>query len=205
MAVSGVWLYGVAMAHARDESAPRPDSGHVRFRDLDALVRPGADGRAPCTPAELRQYAQVVDAAFQRGAVVPAPCGTVFRSAEHLRQWLTENYIALAEGLHFVAGRCETRIHVMPREGGASAPAGTELASAAAECFRRLRRLAVASLPVRGDPARPELCAAFLVDRRGWDRFSSRVRAERERQDALAVMQTGPWPPYDFVRLDFGA
>lgn len=203
MAVTGVGLYGVALSYARDESAPRPEAAHVRYRDIDALIRPAADAGEPCSGAGLEQYRRVVDAAFQRGAVLPAPCGTTFRSAGHLRQWLIENYIALAEGLHFVAGRCETRIHVSPRTDQGAAPART--AAAAADCFRQLRRLAVASMPVRVDPSRAAVCAAFLVDHTRWDEFVARVQGERQRCDEMSVVQTGPWPPYDFVRLDFGA
>lgn len=207
MAVTGVRLYGVAMARARDESAPRPDAGHVRYRDIDALTRPATDVREPCSAAELDQYRHVVDAAFQRGAVLPAPCGTTFRTAGHLRQWLIENYIALAEGLHFVTGRCETRVHVSPssRSDGTSPTARAATVSAAADCFRQLRRFAVASMPVGRDAARTEVCAAFLVDLQRWDDFVARVHTERHRLEAMSVVQTGPWPPYDFVRLEFGA
>lgn len=205
MAVTGVWLYGVAMARARDESAPRPDSGHVRYRDIDALTRSAGEVHEPCSAGELEQYRQVVDAAFQRGAVLPAPCGTTFRSVEHLRQWLIENYIALAEGLHFVAGRCETRIHVSPRTNGAAPTTQAGTAAVAADCFRQLRRIAVASMPVGRDAVRDEVCAAFLVDHQRWDEFVARVHTERQRLEAMSVVQTGPWPPYDFVRLEFGA
>jgi len=31
------------------------------------------------------------------------------------------------------------------------------------------------------------------------------VREERLRLPELAIEQSGPWPPYDFVRLQFGA
>jgi hypothetical protein len=35
------------------------------------------------------------------------------------------------------------------------------------------------------------------------DAFSERVQELRDEHPDLAVEQTGPWPPYDFVRITF--
>ena len=46
--------------------------------------------------------------------------------------------------------------------------------------------------------------AAFLLDRERWSDFENAVRVLANRHAGLTIQQTGPWPPYDFVRLDFG-
>jgi hypothetical protein len=49
------------------------------------------------------------------------------------------------------------------------------------------------------------LSAAYLVERELWEEFSDAVQDEREKHPAVSMDLSGPWPPYDFVRLQFGA
>jgi hypothetical protein len=46
--------------------------------------------------------------------------------------------------------------------------------------------------------------ASFLIDSQRWDSFNDTVSKEAQRQPALDFRVTGPWPPYDFVRMQFG-
>jgi hypothetical protein len=48
------------------------------------------------------------------------------------------------------------------------------------------------------------LSAAYLVERELFREFSDAVAAARGRHESLRVELTGPWPPYDFVRMQFG-
>jgi hypothetical protein len=43
------------------------------------------------------------------------------------------------------------------------------------------------------------LRAAYLVDRDAVDRFVGRVRELQDAQPELAILCTGPWPPYSFA------
>ena len=59
-------------------------------------------------------------------------------------------------------------------------------------------------------PTQPPSCvverrASFLVERERWDVFNDIVREEQKRLREMRVECTGPWPPYDFVRMQFGA
>ncbi|HEU4563312.1 MAG TPA: GvpL/GvpF family gas vesicle protein [Gemmatimonadaceae bacterium] len=205
MALSAQQLFGVAFVReGAAEPLIVPDVTTLRFRDLAALVRPAPYARLACAEDALALYRRVVDAAFLHGAVLPAPCGTVFRSADQVRLWMEQNYIALHEGINFVSGRCETRVHAGVSPLAAADAKPPELAAAAAESFRILRRHAVAALPVRRDEGAEVLSAAFLIEQDGWADFAEQVREEGARHPALRLEQTGPWPPYDFVRVDFG-
>lgn len=201
--VTGVRLFGVAFARQGDLQRLPKETWVVRFRDLAAIVRHGAYARTPCTTDDLVLHRHVIDVAFLHGAVLPAPCGTAFRSEEHVRLWLEQNYIALSEGIHFVAGRCEARLHISPGAAELGETPAADPAVVAAECFRVLRRHAAAAVPVRDDDESVVLSGAFLLQQDRWADFAEQVQELARRHAALHFEQTGPWPPYDFVRLDF--
>jgi hypothetical protein len=82
------------------------------------------------------------------------------------------------------------------------------LAGLAAESLRLLRSQATAtvSLPTTdGDDEDGVVArASFLIDAQRWQAFTDTVSAEATRQPGLEFRVTGPWPPYDFVRMQFG-
>jgi hypothetical protein len=202
--MNGVTLYGVARLPRADGVSLVREATVLRFRELGALVQPAPYARVEGTPGEVESYRRIIDAAFLSGAILPAPFGTVFRSAERVRRWLEQNYIALSEGLHFVAGRCEARVHISERPAMQPGKREGDVATIATECFRLLRRSAVAAVPVRHDDAREVLSGAFLISHDQWREFAEQVNEQAQRYEALLFEQTGPWPPYDFVRMDFG-
>jgi hypothetical protein len=48
------------------------------------------------------------------------------------------------------------------------------------------------------------LSAGYLVERVLWQEFTEAVQFESGRHPRVRVAVTGPWPPYDFVRMQFG-
>lgn len=205
MAVNGLRLFGVTLAARDSGDAPPGDVSVVRTRDLAALVRSVPYEPLEPGPSDVELHRRVVEAAFLHGVVLPAPCGTTFRSTEQLRRWMEQNYMALSEGVEFVAGRCEGRVHIRcpdPIDDGEPPPPVSP--ALLSDALRRLRRVSVAATTLPpGDP-RAALSAAFLLDRERWPDFELAVHVVAERHEMLHVGHTGPWPPYDFVRLDFG-
>lgn len=203
----------------------------VPFRDVGAVVTPAPYAAEPLTLPELDTYRLVVDALFAERAVLPAPPGTVFRSREALAGWLELHYFTLVEALNFVEDRVAARVTVTAAAAGAegvrraaalrlAAPTqtsefsldetigGTPLPDAvglAAGAFAALRRDAVSVLVLRPDGGAPEEAAhaSFLVDRGRWSTFQQAVQREAQARPTLRVACTGPWPPYDFVRMQF--
>ena len=195
------------------------DTELLAYRDVGAIVAPAVYAASPLTPQELDRYREVIDGAFSRRPVVPAPPGTVFRSRELLAGWLELHYYTLVEALSFLEDRVTARLSVMRAEPSAPpslrlAPADTaemavvgDLTSLAAESFRALRAEAVALLILRAGPdaAAPDAAAhgSFLIERRRWRDFEQAVGVEAARHPTLRFQCTGPWPPYDFVRMQF--
>jgi hypothetical protein len=130
----------------------------------------------------------------------------VFRTPEALQRWMELHYVALSDALAYVEDRAGARVHILRADRSAAAPdAGTDLAAAAADCMRSLRRQAVAGLPLRTEHLTGiVLSSAFLVEREAWKDFTAAVRRQGAEHSGFRVQLTGPWPPYDFVRLELG-
>lgn len=183
---------GVRLLPVRELAAIAED-GDYRVHDVD-------------TPA-IERHLNVVASVFSQDAVLPAPVGTVFRSNEVLQKWMELHYVALSDALAWVEDRLAARVHITRAMGRESdREAGSDLAAIAAESTRSLRRHAVASVPLRNEQVTGiVLSAAYLVERGLWQEFADAVDDERERHPLVRIELTGPWPPYDFVRLQFGA
>jgi hypothetical protein len=201
--VNGLRLYGVApLAHA--DARPLVDSTSlVALRDIGAIVRPSAYTIPPLDDTEMLECERIVETVFRAQTILPAPCGTVFKSEDHVRRWLELNYVSLVEGIHFVEGRCEARVHATVATGEDGEAPDVDTEALGSESFRTLRKYAVAALPLRPEEGRV-MSAAFLVDRAEYSEFDQRVREQAKAASGLRFQLTGPWPPYDFVRLDFG-
>jgi hypothetical protein len=196
----GLRLFGVAWSEGGGGPPTAPDTTIVPFRDIAAIVRAAAYEAIDVSAEAVGEHHSVLEHIFRRGTVLPAPFGTIFNSTDQVHRWLEMNYIALSEGLHYLEGRCESRLFVRQREATRDT---ADLASTSAECFRSLRRHAVSWVPIRGEPA--EVACAFLLARDQMDDFTLHVREEATHHRSLRFEQSGPWPPYDFVRFDFGA
>jgi len=122
-------------------------------------------------------------------------------------QWLELHAVTLAEGLAYVDGRAGGRVTAARDLAGATSdPSVLPPSAAAIESFRALRRHAAATVPVPTVSVGDGLTIAteaFLVERGGWDRFAAEVLEEDVRSPGLTLQLSGPWPVYDFVRLQF--
>ncbi len=202
----GMRLYGVALLNGDGDLPLLPGAQLVRCRDLAAAVQPAAFAPQEPTPDALDEYRKVVDALFRRHAVLPAPFGTVLRSLDHVRRWLDVNHLALAEGLHFVEGRCEARVYVVEPKDAVGGDPSRDAGAVSVDLFRALRRVAVAAAPLKlPRDVHPGAASAFLLPVERWPEFEALLEENARRIDDWIVEHSGPWPPYDFVRMDLGA
>ena len=192
------------MTVAHDDVAPpAPGSLVIRVRELGAVTR-AAPAAAYDPSADTGEYQALLEALFARGAVLPAPPGLVFRTADTLRAWMEQNYVGLAEGVSFLSGRCEARVHVRAAGHGLTTEEIEAAKLEAIDAIRTLRLGAIATVTL-GEPELPALVSvAFLLTASEWNVFSESVREQEQRYPQLRFEQTGPWIPHDFVRLDLG-
>ena len=197
-AAAGLHLLGVVGAQDRPRRAERaagalPIAG-VLYRDLFALTYDGEPGPPTLDRATVQTHHQALDRAMGRGNVVPFPAGVVFRDRRSVRRFLTDQYAPLDEALSLVSQRWAFRVHARGHDERQVQDAEV------AEIYNQLRRLARAAAPLVPSAGLPA-GAAYLVERAASDRFLERVHRLEHEHPGVALDVTGPWPPYDFVRI----
>lgn len=187
-------LYGVVLRAG--PTALTPAGIELRpTRDLAAAVEPdGAHGET----VNVERHRAVVQSLFDADTILPAPVGTTFRDDEVLQRWVDLHYVALSDALAWLEHRAAARVHVTRADGAAAAES---LAAAAADIARQLRPRAVSSVPLAASAER--VSAAYLVERELWHAFVRAIQAAGQQHSSVRVAVTGPWPAYDFVRLQF--
>jgi hypothetical protein len=197
-----IYFYGVARARSwrggRISKIEGEDIVRVRYRDLEALVKPVPYEIPVHSKAEIDAHQRVVETAMRRSTILPVPFGIVFRGRRQLIRVLQEQYLVLDEGLSFVEGHWELRLHVSSASPG-DVGGDEELSDIAMQCYSELRRHARAAVPLQREGKRL-MTAAFLVDRSTWIEFVERADDLGTSHPELVFDVTGPWPPYDFVR-----
>jgi hypothetical protein len=191
-----LYLYGLTRSRSWRAGAENESIVRVRYRDLEALVRP-VPYRVPTLDDDgIRDHQHLVESAMRRGTILPVPFGLVFRGRRAVIRFLEDQFIVLDEGLAFLDNHWELRLHIAGDEddGGAH-----ELAT---HLYSELRRFARAAIPLAGGEGRL-LSAAFLVDRNAWIEFVERSDDLGLSHPELSFDVTGPWPPYDFVTIQF--
>jgi len=210
--VSPIRLFAVTTLDTHADAALPAGTLGVAVRDLAAVVQETPVVRSQLGTEDLAAHGAVVGAVFARRTVLPAPPGLVFPSREVLSRWLELHYGALSDAIAYLDGRAEARVHVERVRDAAlddAAPVlevlAPDVSAGADEVFGALRKHAAASLVMRAPEDRPAgAVAAFLVERDRWVQFRAAVLEEEQRDHELRIRLTGPWPPYDFVRMQFG-
>ena len=203
----GLRLYGVAAVESGQAMSLAEGTTLVHYRALAAIVEPSPYSASILGDDEMGNYVRVLEESHSHSAVLPAPPGTVFQSQSTLMRWLELHYFTLTEALAVVEGHAAARVSITTHASQED-DSRKSLAGLAAESLRLLRSQAAAtvSLPIAdGDDEDGVVArASFLIDTQRWQAFTDTVSAEAQRQPGLDFRVTGPWPPYDFVRMQFG-
>ncbi|MEO8194026.1 MAG: GvpL/GvpF family gas vesicle protein [Gemmatimonadales bacterium] len=213
-AVNALRLYGVA-AHEANSSHPLAEGADlVHFRSLAAVVAPAKYARVTLDEEEMGEYTRVLEEVQSSTAVLPAPPGTVFRSRESLMRWLELHYFTLTQTMGAIEGHGQARLTITKTTevdpGDATAAEAKEsskqLIATASQSMRVLRGQAAATVTLTVPEGETNIVAhaSFLVDLERWSGFADLVAKEDQRQTAIDFHLSGPWPPYDFVRMQFG-
>lgn len=202
--VGALQLFGIIAADPGARS-PAPDTSLVPFRAIAAVVAPAAYQRPTLSDERIQAYAQTVEEAFRYAPMLPAPPGTVFRSRSALGRWLELHYVTLSDALALVDGSSAARVTVRLRKAPENDETVREWHLVATEIMRTLRghASALAILDSTAGDQKVVGLASFLIERDRWSAFEAGVAAEGKRHPSLELGMTGPWPPYDFVKMQF--
>ena len=207
-ALSALRLYGVAAVESGHTATLAEGTTLVHYRALAAIVEPSSYSAVNLDDGEMTKYLRVLEEAHSHGSVLPAPPGTVFQSKNTLTRWLELHYFTLTEALSVVEGHAAARVSITGQGNKEDMDAQKSFAALAAESLRLLRSEAAATVTLPkadGDEEEGVVArASFLIDSQRWQAFQDIVSKEARRQSALDFKVTGPWPPYDFVRMQFG-
>lgn len=206
-AVNSLRLYGVAAVESGQATSLAEETSLVHYRALAAIVESSPYSVATLDDDEMAKYLRVLEEAHAHSAVLPAPPGTVFQSQSTLTRWLELHYFTLTEALAVVEGHAAARVSITAQRKQNDADAQKSFAALAAESLRLLRSQAAATVTLPkadGDEEDGVVArASFLIDSQRWQVFKDTVSKEAQRQTGLDFRVTGPWPPYDFVRMQF--
>jgi len=201
----GLMLHGVVRTRGHEKAlaklAVAAGEDLIEHQGLGALVHPVPYRLPDWNTTLIRQHSSAVERAMRRCTIVPAPYGVIFRDQRQVVDFLDHQHVALDEALSFLDGAFEMRLHV--RTSGRSPGLGeTELEDRAASCYTSLRRRSRAAftIPPAGDGL---LSAAFLVNKGEWVSFVEHADEIDAEHPEFQFDLTGPWPPYDFVRMAF--
>jgi len=142
-------------------------------------------------------------------SVLPVRFGSTFADADGLRRALLDRQAWLLERLERVRGRVELGVRVAAPERAPAVVGAGSGRDYLAEKLRIGRRasgvdepLAQIAVETRRRPswgAGEVLRASYLVERQEVARFQAAVEALQQAHSDLAILCTGPWPPYSFV------
>lgn len=202
--VGALQLFGIIAADPGARS-PAPDTALVHFRAIAALVAPAPYQRTTLDSERIQAYAQTVEEAYRFAPILPAPPGTVFRSRSALGRWLELHYVTLTDALAIVDGSSAARVTIRLREAPKNDETVREWHLVATEVMRTLRGHAAALniLELSEGDQNVVGLASFLIERERWGAFESSIEAEGKRHPSLELNVSGPWPPYDFVKMQF--
>ena len=198
-AETGLYFYGIVRARAWRGRERRREGAvqRVRYRDMEALVRPVPFVVPTDNMRSVDEHQRIVEMVMRRTTILPAPFGIVFKSRRDLIKLMQDQYLVLDEGLSLLDGHWELRLHI---SGSANGETEAELSDVAVSIYAELRHFARAAVPFPKEGKRLA-SAAFLVDRTTWVEFVERIEDFGARHTNLSFDVTGPWPPYDFVRI----
>lgn len=151
-----------------------------------------------CTPATLAQHHDVIGALLDARSVLPLAFGAPLPEAD-LASWLEERASAVEAALSELHGSVEMTVRLVRLEPGAP---GTSVAASLRTFAERLVERAALSrwryVPC-GNGVNLGASLAFLVPRGDVQEFLARIAPLASRAAGLAVVPSGPWPPWSFA------
>jgi hypothetical protein len=215
-----IWAYAIVehphMPVPRRRGLAQAPLDGVSEGDLLAVVTRHEHAPVEPAPDALWAHERVVERLMAERAVLPMRFGTTMPDDDALRTAIAARHDDLVAALDRVRGRVELSVRAL-LAGNGSAPApdpppqngrdyilgklahGQRAEAAAERVHAPLARLAVEARRQSSRHRDEVLRAAYLVEQASVARFRSAVERLALEHPDLALLCTGPWPPYTFV------
>ncbi len=196
---------------------PRPSSGiggaAVVLQRVDDVIVLGStlESVPPATPRTLAVHHDVVGSVMEAAALLPFHYGTTVPAAA-LSDWLAARRAAVTAALAAVRDCVEMSVKLLRldraidqqlartrRSERSEAPPGEHELRALAEALVERAGLPKWGYRPSGSGGNVVGSVAFLVPRPDLTAFLSRIAPIASHAVGVAVVPTGPWPPYSFV------
>lgn len=167
------------------------------MRDLTLIATPLVAPPSR-TPGAIAIHQDVVASLLESRAVLPFKFGTLVAAAE-LDRWMTVHLARVRASLAELRDTVEMTVRLLRLDVRELAPAKTTQVAALAE--RLIERAEVSTwryVPVGGG-GDGSASLAFLVPREDVQSFLVRIAPVASRAQGVAVVPSGPWPPYSFA------
>lgn len=199
----------------------------IVWHDIGAVISSHDDEPPPASADALWRYEAVIEALMERRTVLPVRYGTMMPTERTVTDMLRRDYAQFTDDIARVQGHVEIGVRFVPLAVGAedmrAAPKESVATSGTAylmtkvaqvqDCERRraaatetartmyaiLKHLATASRFDAETADRDWIAAAFLMPRDATETFQQAVDRLAMAHPKLALLCTGPWPPYSFV------
>ncbi len=191
-------LHALVDGLPRGWCAPFDAAGPVRLRavaDVHLVESPLSEG-GPWTPRAARRHDEILATLMEADALVPFPPGTIV-AADALSPWLAARLPVLRSALRRLRGHVEITLRLVPL---VAEPGDRGDARLRRVADRLVERLAGAAWRYGADTRRQggaEL--AVLVRRPDVPALLARIAPLVTRSVDVAIVPSGPRPPYAFV------
>lgn len=206
-----IWVYGICdrpeLASPRRRGLAQAPLDSLREQALLAVFTRHAHSVGEPAADALWAHERVVERLMTDRTVLPMRFGSTVADEAELRRFLVDRQATLVAALAAIAGRVELGVRILAqREHGGPVASGREYVLSKLRDGARADRvhepLAALAADSRLQPPRggdEVLRGAYLVDRSAISRFRTGVQRLQQAHPEVAILCTGPWPPYTFA------
>lgn len=174
----------------------------IPYKGISAVVSDTPLTDYQSTEENIKAHNEVATLVMKEHTVIPMAFGMAFKDKEVLLSVLEKSYDAIKKSLALLDNKVELGIKiVLGKE--LMELLGEKKIQFASYIFESLKKKAVESVNAKLFSERLLLNASFLVEKNKIKEFSKEVD-EVEKMLAPKIQYTGPWPPYNFAKINIG-
>jgi hypothetical protein len=176
----------------------------IPFRNVAAVVSESPMKDYELTENNMKKHEEVVRRVMEEHTVVPVEFGTVIQNERILKHLLKKAYDPVRECLRLVNNMVELGIKAVIN-GDIVFADPEKRKECAASILESLNNRAKQLVKDDLFSDRLILNASFLVNKEEINTFSNEVTGLQEKYPMIKLLYSGPWAPYNFVRIRIGA